>query len=400
MLGWPKLLLLPLLPLLLAAEDDELAVGRRIYRDGLGRDAISARQRQFAADLDARDYMCARCHGADGRGAREGGVTAPSLTTAQAKTVEEAAAWLAAAFSGISGTDGHPLKPVMPSYSLSVRDQQALAAYIRTLPYPVEPGVTAQWLYVGINLTGVGLDADGVASVLALMRQHIDAINRQGGVFGRRIALMESDSQEVVLTLTWAFDSANLSWQFGVRPPGLKDLSPNCGMLHPPVSEQMAWLTRKLTGEGWSVHIVDPATPDSAPVHAAGGEEAVIYAGGGAELAAVVARYPANPLYAFNDLLTKPALTEFGSRFTLVMPFDLQAQINHVEQLQQMQPAFSPRTASIGLEMARALDITLKALEQQGRRVTAPELCQRVNKLARQSWRFTLLPAGRSVPPR
>lgn len=398
--GWLKLLLLPLLPLLLAAENDELAVGRRIYRDGIGRDPITAKQREFAADVDARSYACVRCHGPDGRGAREGGITAPSLAVAQAETVDETAAWLMAAFSGISGTDGRTLKPVMPSYSLSARDQRALAAYIRTLPYPAEPGVTTQWLYLGINLDGTGLDAESVASVLALMGQHIDVVNRRGGIFGRQIALVESDSQEIILTLAWASASRTLGWRFSVHPTGLKNLAPNCGMLHPPASEQMDWLIRKLTDEGWRIHIIDPATANSAPTSEVEIEEVIIYAGGAEQLGAVVARYPANPLYAFNDLLPKPVLSEFGSRLTLVMPFDLQAQAKQVEQLQQMQPttASNPRSISIGLEMVRALDITLKALEQQGRRVTAPELCQRIDSLARQSWRFTLLPAGNSVP--
>lgn len=395
--GWPKLLLWPLLPLLLAAHDDPLTRGRQIYRNGIGQDPIAARQPALETAIEARDYACVRCHGVDGRGSREGGVTAPSLTVAQTKSEAEVDAWLLLALAQNRGADGHQLNGVMPNYTLSDRDRSALAAYLRTLPYPPEPGVTPQAIRLGLDPDGAGLDADAAARLRQLLTERTGALNRRGGIFGREILFVESDLTEVLITLGWAADSPKPGARFGVQSLHTRDGASKCGQLHPPLAEQIKWLQQKLTEEGQQIRMVELANADPTSDEASD-TQAVIYAGDSAGLAAVVAANPPGRVYAFSDLAEAHVLSQIKPPPIVVMPIDIDAQIAQVQQLQRRQPtlASKPRAASMVLEMMRALEMVITALEQQGRQVSAPELCQRLDRLARQSWRFSLLPSRQS----
>ncbi|MBL8259929.1 MAG: cytochrome c [Candidatus Competibacteraceae bacterium] len=385
-----------LTPLLLAAGGGEFDVGRSIYREGQGQDPIVARHREFDVDLEPRNRACARCHGADGGGTREGGVVAPPLTGARGMSPDGALEWLTAALSTGRGLGGRALKSVMPAYGLSERDQRALAAYLRTLPYPPEPGLAADSLRLGVTLDGAGLDAEATAAVGLLMQREIDAINRQGGLFGRQLVLADRDLAGVVVTMAWAADPAATGPRFSVRPP-VSDRAQEiaCGVLHPPVSEQARWLAQHLNERGRRVRIVEAEARD-AP--SAGEAEAIIYKGRDIALAAGMANNKTGDIFAFSDLVGGQLSSAAQAPLTLVTPIDIRAQMRRVEQLQRDEAAMglSPRTASIALEMLRALAIVATALKQQGRRLTGVELCQRISVLARESWRFSLLPAGAS----
>ncbi len=172
--------------------------GQQIYLKG-----ISPSGQEILAELGggttvpASAMPCANCHGADGLGRPEGGVT-PSNITWQTLTRPYDAETngrrhppytertLKRALTMGVDPAGNALQTTMPRYRLSLADLDDLLAYLKLLGRNLEPGVTDSSLRIGVILPPARL-AEMHNAVKTLLTAYFDDVNRNGGVFARRI---------------------------------------------------------------------------------------------------------------------------------------------------------------------------------------------------------------------
>lgn len=174
--------------------------GRALYRSG---DA-TVRARVGGGEIASTAAPCGSCHGADGRGRREGGVTAPSLRTLRRPVVRsdgtertpyDDAALRAALSLGVA-PGGRELAAVMPRYALSRSDADAIVAWLDRLVDAPEPGVTVDTLRVGTFLPSTGPTAAASDAIRATLEAWFAEINTQGGLYGRALVLVVGEAPE------------------------------------------------------------------------------------------------------------------------------------------------------------------------------------------------------------
>jgi mono/diheme cytochrome c family protein len=186
----------------------DLELGRRIWETGEGAGAISATLAP-GLTVPASTVPCAGCHGWDGEGRREGGLSAPAIAwpaTARpyavpvnGRVVTPAEGWLQAVREGTDGS-GNPLQAGMPRYTLSDGDAAALGAWIagglgRTLPAGVTPTTVRLGCVLPDDLFG--------SLIEAALRQRLAQLSAAGLVNGRTVELdvRRAAKQDLVSTL-------------------------------------------------------------------------------------------------------------------------------------------------------------------------------------------------------
>jgi hypothetical protein len=171
--------------------------GRAIYRTGLGASGrpLTARIGD-GPDLPGSVVACVQCHGEDGRGRSEGGVVPPNI------------AWSALARPyGATRPDGRvrpPYTPALLAKAIGLGFDPAGSAFSAAMPRYQLPetdlaDLIAFLQHLDADSTGEGVAPDRVriglarspnpeteAAVLAVF----DAINREGGIFRRRIEVV------------------------------------------------------------------------------------------------------------------------------------------------------------------------------------------------------------------
>jgi ABC-type branched-subunit amino acid transport system substrate-binding protein len=203
-----RLVALLLLPALAAAAtgsgaltSDEQA-GESIYRRGESASGARLTARVGTLELEGPALACRNCHGDDGRGRREGGVATADIRWSELSkpwghrhdggrehgAFDEAA--LARALLEGRDPSGNRLAPAMPRYAMSLRDQAALVAYLKRLDELPMAGVKADRLRIG-SWWPPELGANETQRTLVRAWQaRFDAVNRAGGIHGRRLELV------------------------------------------------------------------------------------------------------------------------------------------------------------------------------------------------------------------
>ena len=170
-------------------------MGRALY---MGYRPWAAGAQATANQMPPHFSACARCHGATGEGAREGGQFAPPLTwnaltrpAGSASAYKDSAAVLAALERGI-GRDGASLSPAMPRFTFTTEERDALMAYLQILGSAADqpPGVTNSAVRVGVVLPLQGAEASVGEDVQRALVEVINLANARGGVHGRKIELV------------------------------------------------------------------------------------------------------------------------------------------------------------------------------------------------------------------
>jgi ABC-type branched-subunit amino acid transport system substrate-binding protein len=184
--------------------EDSLTSQERRGRDlyvGSSRDAVTAQIGGARAEAPAAALACAACHGADGRGTREGNVVASNITWDRLTAAFGAAQpgrrrhppYTEASFSRAIGAGidpaGQPLHPAMPRFELPVGDVTALVSYLKRLGTDQASGVTDRVIRVGTLVPADGPDADAGRAAAAALSAYFDRLNAGGGVYGRRVEL-------------------------------------------------------------------------------------------------------------------------------------------------------------------------------------------------------------------
>ncbi|RCL23277.1 branched-chain amino acid ABC transporter substrate-binding protein [Pseudomonas sp. AFG_SD02_1510_Pfu_092] len=181
--------------------------GKRLYREGVSSSDAQLQARVGASDMrvPASVLPCASCHGDDGRGRAEGGVRPPSLDwqrLALGQGEREANGRRYPGYTDSSlaraiqhGLDpaGTRLDPAMPRFELTLADQRNLTAYLKRLAQDRDPGLEDGVLRLGTLLPAAGPLADAGQVVRAVLEDGLAQLNQQGGIHGRRLALVALD---------------------------------------------------------------------------------------------------------------------------------------------------------------------------------------------------------------
>lgn len=184
--------------------------GLQIYVEGTsptgyGMTAVLGKE---GVEVPASVLPCVNCHGHDGRGRPEGGVT-PSNITWEALTKPYGVTHSGgrthppytedklkrAIMMGIDAV-GQQLHVAMPRYRLSPRDLTDLVAYLKQIGTQLAPGLTETTIRVGTILPPSKTPAGKGQAIRGVLTAYFDAINRQGGIYNRRIEVHFAESPE------------------------------------------------------------------------------------------------------------------------------------------------------------------------------------------------------------
>jgi ABC-type branched-subunit amino acid transport system substrate-binding protein len=171
--------------------------GKRLYRTGespAGGEVVAILG-GGSYEVPAATVPCGGCHGHDGKGRPEGGVTPSAITwDALSRPAAGPGGRSRAAYTAYSlkraitlGLDpgGTELQATMPRYRMSAADMADLLAYLARLGAEPVPGVSDAVLRIGTVLP----EGRAGAAVEALLAAHFAEVNRAGGLYGRKLEL-------------------------------------------------------------------------------------------------------------------------------------------------------------------------------------------------------------------
>jgi ABC-type branched-subunit amino acid transport system substrate-binding protein len=186
-----------------AAQSDMAARrGKQIYLRGMGSSpgeivASMGDETGVAASL----LPCVNCHGRDGEGLPEGGVS-PSeiawgpLTKPYGVTHESGRSHppyteetLARAIADGIDPAGSRLQIAMPRYHMSRSEMGDLIAFLKQLGREPQPGLDDTRLTLGMVVPEAGQHAEVGETMRSVLAAQIDQVNREGGLYGRRLEL-------------------------------------------------------------------------------------------------------------------------------------------------------------------------------------------------------------------
>lgn len=177
--------------------------GKAIYLTGSspsGR-AIRTFVGDAANEVPGSTLPCVNCHGHDGRGNPEGGVIPTNISWASLtkpygitvptgrRSPRYTAATVTRAITEGIDPAGNELTAAMPRYSMSPEDLGDLVDYLKRLGEDLDPGLSQTGIRIGTILPGGDSPAGLGQALKALLAAYVDELNRNGGVFGRKIEL-------------------------------------------------------------------------------------------------------------------------------------------------------------------------------------------------------------------
>ncbi len=171
--------------------------GRAIFRTGASSTPIIALVGAGATEVEATVVPCAGCHGLDGRGRTEGGIAPPPIRWPDLARRQPAYSehLLIRAITLGFDSSGAQLKAAMPRYQLSQADLSDLIAYLKKLADDRDPGITDDSVRIGVVLP-----PGGSSQIRAALTAYFTELNRQSGIYGRRVELVFSESPTVGLS--------------------------------------------------------------------------------------------------------------------------------------------------------------------------------------------------------
>lgn len=184
--------------------------GKHIYIQGSSPSGkeILAYLGDSSMEVPGSGMPCANCHGLDGQGKYEAGVS-PSNITWQALSkpygVTHADGRKHPAYTerGLElaitrGRDpaGNKLLSVMPRYVMTREDLADLVAYLKRLGQDRDPGISEDKIVIGTAGPTRGPLADMGQAIKAVTTAFFDEINSQGGVFNRRFEVKFLETAE------------------------------------------------------------------------------------------------------------------------------------------------------------------------------------------------------------
>jgi ABC-type branched-subunit amino acid transport system substrate-binding protein len=177
--------------------------GKQIYLTGsstAGRE-ITAYVGAAATALPAYALPCASCHGADGLGRPEGGVTPVDITWERLSRPYSALVGaersrpaydrdsVARAIAQGVDAGGLELETSMPRFGMHSEDMADLIAYLQRLAHELDPGLSDTAIAVGTLLPDGGPTASMGEAVQSVLEAYFADLNAQGGIYNRQLKL-------------------------------------------------------------------------------------------------------------------------------------------------------------------------------------------------------------------
>jgi ABC-type branched-subunit amino acid transport system substrate-binding protein len=177
--------------------------GRHLFFKGEKSNAepLTANVGAASIPVPATALPCVGCHGRDGQGRPEGGVRPSDITWfnltkeyggstllgRRYRSYDESS-FLTAVTEGIDSA-GNKLDSSMPRYNIARQDARDLIAYLKVIQDDFDPGVSTDEIVVGTLQPGQPLQDWLGEAMIAVMQARFDEVNRQGGVYGKRLKL-------------------------------------------------------------------------------------------------------------------------------------------------------------------------------------------------------------------
>ncbi len=181
--------------------------GKLIFEQGIGVESIDAVMAGGELVLPATALTCVGCHGSDGRGGSEGAVIAPDVrwsaltrpstfagAMSRSRQAYDEVSFVRAVTMGFDSSS-NVLHRAMPRFRFSQPDVAHLLAYLKQLDQADVDGVDGESITVAL-LTSPVTGSQRVTQCERLLRDNIDRVNRSGGIFGRSLRIVSSQSQE------------------------------------------------------------------------------------------------------------------------------------------------------------------------------------------------------------
>jgi ABC-type branched-subunit amino acid transport system substrate-binding protein len=182
--------------------------GKQIYVSGTGQPSspIVATLGDDSDQVSASLLPCANCHGDDGRGKTEAGITPPDIRWETLTRPYQRArpggrtappyterTLIRAITMGIDPA-GNRLNRAMPRYRLSQADAADLIAYLKDVGAEPEPGVTANAIGIGVILPPSTTMPEANSAVARVLTAYFKELNDAGGIYNRRIDVSFADA--------------------------------------------------------------------------------------------------------------------------------------------------------------------------------------------------------------
>jgi hypothetical protein len=195
--------------------------GRQIYRTGESPSGtpIAALAGGENLELPATSLPCMSCHGRDGGGNEEGGVSPSNLrwkaltkpypvpnASGRAHPPYTPALVKRAITMGID-PGKHHLHVIMPRYRMSMLDADDLVAYLRRIGTDLDPGLTDREIALGVVAAPT---AEGKA-IRETVSAWFDRVNAGGGIFGRRLRLSDAGEPFAIVFAQMAMDGSTVN---------------------------------------------------------------------------------------------------------------------------------------------------------------------------------------------
>jgi ABC-type branched-subunit amino acid transport system substrate-binding protein len=177
--------------------------GKQIYLRGTsasGRE-ITAYLGEASLEVPASAMTCAGCHGAEGEGKPEGGVTPSNITwaaltkpygvvhTSGRKHPPYTERALELALTRGLDPAGNRLLNIMPRYQMAREDLNDLIAYLKRLGTDRDPGLTDKEIRIGMLVPAKGALAELGQAIKSVVAAYFEEVNGQGGIYNRKIEL-------------------------------------------------------------------------------------------------------------------------------------------------------------------------------------------------------------------
>jgi len=184
--------------------------GKQIYLQATSRSGkdILAYVGDESLEVPGSALACANCHGFDGQGKPEGGVS-PSNITWEALTKPYGATradgrrhptyterGLELAITRGLDPAGNRLLNVMPRYQMSQEDLADLIFYLKRLGKDRDPGISEDKIVIGTAIPATGPLAEMGQAVKAVTTAFFAELNSQGGIYNRHVELKFSETGE------------------------------------------------------------------------------------------------------------------------------------------------------------------------------------------------------------
>jgi ABC-type branched-subunit amino acid transport system substrate-binding protein len=183
--------------------------GKQIYLKGESEGGeIKAILGSGDLELSAAAFPCANCHGLRGEGSSEGGLQPPQITWSALTSPHRSAlsrqdrgpyneTTLARAISSGVDPNGARLHPGMPRYKMTGEQMADLLAYIKKIgeASDLDSGLNEDTIKVGAALPMTGPLAMIGEDVKQALEAYFKEVNKQGGIYGRKVELIVADSR-------------------------------------------------------------------------------------------------------------------------------------------------------------------------------------------------------------